>query len=126
MGIIGLGLDITEIDRIANTIERYGDRFLRRVFTDGEIEYCTRRRVPAIHFAGRFAAKEAGMKALGTGHTQDVLWRDVEIVRRGGPPQLRFHGGAAKRFAALGARSSLLTITHSDTVALAEVLILSA
>jgi len=126
MGIIGLGLDITEIDRIANTIERYGDRFLRRVFTDGEIGYCTRRRVPAVHFAGRFAAKEAAMKALGTGHTQEVLWRDVEIVRHSGPPQLQFRGGAARRFAALGARSSLLTITHSDTVALAEVLILSA
>jgi holo-[acyl-carrier protein] synthase len=125
MGIIGLGLDITEIDRIADTIERYGDRFLRRVFTDGEIAYCTRRRVPAVHFAGRFAAKEAAMKALGTGHTQEVLWRDVEIVRFGGPPQLQFHRGAGRRYAAIGARSSLLTITHSDRVALAEVLILS-
>jgi len=126
MGIIGLGLDITEIERIASTIERYGDRFLRRVFTDGEIEYCMRRRVPAVHFAGRFAAKEAAMKALGTGHTQEVLWRDVEVVRRmGGPPQLRFHGGAGRRYAALGARSSLLTITHSDAVALAEALLLN-
>ena len=125
MGIIGLGLDITDIDRIAATIERYGDRFLRRVFSDGEIAYCSRRRVPAIHFAGRFAAKEAAMKALGTGHTQQVLWRDVEVVRPGGPPQLRFHGGAERRYAKLGAQSSLLTITHSDTVALAEVLLLS-
>jgi holo-[acyl-carrier protein] synthase len=125
MGIIGLGLDITDIDRIAATIERYGDRFLRRVFTDGEIAYCSRRRVAAIHFAGRFAAKEAAMKALGTGHTQQVLWRDVEVVRHGGPPQLLFHGGAARRYAKLGAQSSLLTITHSDTVALAEVLLLS-
>jgi holo-[acyl-carrier protein] synthase len=125
MGIIGLGLDITDIDRIAATIERYGDRFLRRVFTDGEIAYCSRRRVPAIHFSGRFAAKEAAMKALGTGHTQQVLWRDVEVVRHGGPPQLAFHGGAARRYAKVGAQSSLLTITHSDTVALAEVLLLS-
>lgn len=125
MGIIGLGLDITDIDRIAATIARYGDRFLQRVFTDGEIAYCSRRRVPATHFAGRFAAKEAAMKALGTGHTQQVLWRDVEVVRHGGPPQLLFHGGAARRYAKLGAQSSLLTITHSDTVALAEVLLLS-
>ena len=125
MGIIGLGLDITDIDRIAATIARYGDRFLQRVFTDGEIAYCSRRRVPATHFAGRFAAKEAAMKALGTGHTQQVLWRDVEVVRHGGPPQLLFHGGAARRCAKLGAQSSLLTITHSDTVALAEVLLLS-
>jgi holo-[acyl-carrier protein] synthase len=122
--IIGLGVDATEIDRIAATIERYGDRFIRRVFTDGEIAYCTRRRVPAIHFAGRFAAKEAGMKALGTGHSQNVLWRDVEVVRGGGPPRLQFHGGAAARFAALGARSSLLSITHSETLALAQVLLL--
>src|SRR5215813_5892823 len=98
MGIIGLGVDITEIDRIAATLERYGDRFMQRVFTEGEIAYCTRRKNAAIHFAGRFASKEAAMKALGTGHTQNVLWRDIEVVREGGPPQLRFHGGAARRF----------------------------
>lgn len=124
--IIGLGLDVTEIPRVAALLERYGERFMRRVFTEDEIAYCTRRRAPAIHFAGRFAAKEAGMKALGTGHSQEVLWRDLEVVRRGGPPQLRFHGGAARRFAALGAGSSLLTITHSDEIALAQVLLLGA
>src|SRR5215475_3689674 len=122
--IIGLGLDATDIDRIADTIERHGERFLRRIFTDGELEYCLRRRVPAIHFAGRFAAKEAAMKALGTGHTQGVLWRDVEVVRHGGPPQLQLHGGAARRFAAIGGRSSLLTITHSDALAFAQVMIM--
>src|SRR6516165_7043251 len=124
--IIGLGLDATDIDRIADTIERHGERFLRRIFTEGEVEYCLRRRVPAIHFAGRFAAKEAAMKALGTGHSQGVLWRDVEVVRRGGPPQLRLHGGAARRFAAIGGGSSLLTITHSDELALAEAMIFDA
>jgi holo-[acyl-carrier protein] synthase len=124
--IIGLGLDVTDIDRISSSIERYGERFLRRVFTEGEVAYCTRRRVSAIHFAGRFAAKEAAMKALGTGHSRGVLWRDVEVVRLGGPPQLQFHGGAARRFASMGGASSLLTITHSDTLALAEVLILGA
>jgi holo-[acyl-carrier protein] synthase len=123
--IIGLGFDATDIPRIADTIERYGDRFVNRIFTDGEIAYSNRRREPAIHLAGRFAAKEATMKALGTGHSQGVLWRDVEVVRqRGGPPQLQLHGGAARRFAAMGGRSSLLTITHSDTLAMAQVLIL--
>jgi len=122
--IIGLGLDATEIPRIAALIERYGERFIRRLFTDGEVAYCNRRRTPAIHFAGRFAAKEAGMKALGTGHSQEVLWRDIEVVRRGGPPQLQFHGGAARRFAGMGARSSLLTITHTDALALAQVLLI--
>lgn len=124
--IIGLGLDATDIPRIAATIARYSDRFIRRIFTDGEIAYCSRRHDPAVHYAGRFAAKEAAMKALGTGHTQEVLWRDVEVVRRGGPPRLLFHGGAARRFAAIGAGSSLLTITHSETLALAEVLLMSA
>jgi holo-[acyl-carrier protein] synthase len=84
-----------------------------------------RRRDPAIHFAGRFASKEAAMKALGTGHSQGVLWRDVEVVRQpGGPPQLRLHGGAARRFAKIGGRSSQLTITHSDALAFAQVILL--
>ena len=122
--IIGLGLDATDIPRIAATIERFGNRFLQRVFTEGEIAYCQRRRHPAIHFAGRFAAKEAAMKALGTGHTPEVLWRGVEVIRQGGPPRLLFHGGAGRRFAALGATSSLLTITHSDALAMAQVLLL--
>jgi holo-[acyl-carrier protein] synthase len=122
--IIGLGMDATDIARIAGAVARYGNRFTQRVFTDGEVEYCAARRVPAIHFAARFAAKEATMKALGTGHTQGVLWRDVEVVRRGGPPQLRLHGGAARRFQAIGGRSSLLTITHSEDLAMAQVMLL--
>jgi holo-[acyl-carrier protein] synthase len=122
--IIGVGLDATDIDRIEATISRYGDRFLARIFTSGEITYCTRRRDPAIHFAGRFAAKEAAMKALGTGHSHGVLWRDIEVVRLGGPPQLQFHGGSERRFRAIGGRSSLLTITHSEDLAMAQVLIL--
>jgi holo-[acyl-carrier protein] synthase len=122
--IIGLGIDATDIPRIAAVIDRYGDRFLRRIFTDLEIAYCTRRRTAVVHFAGRFAAKEAAMKALGTGHSHGVLWRDIEVVRRGGPPQLQFHGGAARRFAAMRATGSLLTITHSDALAMAQVLVL--
>ena len=122
--ILGIGLDATDIDRIADTIERHGERFLRRVFTEGEVAYCTGRRVPAIHFAGRFAAKEAAMKALGTGHSRGGLWRDVEVVRRGGPPELELHGGARRRFASMGGLSSLVTITHSDALALAHVIIL--
>jgi holo-[acyl-carrier protein] synthase len=125
MNIIGIGLDATEIDRIEDTVARFGDRFLRRIFTDGEIAYATRRRNPGPHLAGRFAAKEAAMKALGTGHSRGVLWKDVEVVRApGGPPQLRFHGGGAARFALLGANSSLLTITHSETLAIAQVMLL--
>ena len=126
MTIIGTGLDATEIPRVERLLVQYGDRFLHRVFTDGEIAYCRRRRSPAPHLAGRFAAKEAAMKALGTGHARGVRWRDIEVVRRSGPPQLQFHGGAARRFAALGADTALVTITHSDTLALAQVLLLGS
>ena len=123
MTIIGLGLDATDIPRIADMLERYGNRFLQRVFTEGEIAYCTRRRDPSPHLAGRFAAKEACMKALGTGHSRGVLWKDIEVVRRGGPPQLQLHGGAARRAAQMNVRRSLLTITHSDALAMAQVML---
>src|SRR5579872_5489175 len=96
--IVGIGTDITEIDRVADLMTRYGDRFLNRVFTPQEVEYCTRRRVPEMHLAGRFAPKEAAMKALGTGHSRGVLWRDIEVLRRRGEaPRLEFHGAAARR-----------------------------
>jgi holo-[acyl-carrier protein] synthase len=124
MNILGMGIDATDIPRIASALERYGERFLRRVFTEGEIAYCTRRRNPAPHLAGRFAAKEAAMKALGTGHSRGVLWKDIEVFRAGGPPQLRLHAGAAARAERMGVRSSLLTITHSDTLAMAQVLLM--
>ena len=124
MTIIGTGLDATEIARIAASIERYGDRFETRIFTEGEIAYCRAKRDFASSFAARFAAKEAAMKALGTGHTRGVYWRGIEVVRRHGPPQLRFHGGAADRLAALGATSSLVTLTHSRDLAIAHVMLL--
>jgi holo-[acyl-carrier protein] synthase len=124
MNILGLGIDATDIPRVKSAFERYGDRFLRRVFTDEEIAYCTQRRNPIPHLAGRFAAKEAAMKALGTGHSRGVLWKDIEVFRAFGPPQLRLHGGAAARAARMNVRSSLLTITHSDALAMAQVLLL--
>lgn len=125
MTIIGTGLDATEIERIAQAIERYGDRFVQRIFTEGEIAYCRRKKDFASSFAARFAAKEAAMKALGTGHSRGVFWRGIEVVRHSGPPRLEFHGGAAARFAKLGATSSLLTLTHSRDLALAHVMIMS-
>jgi holo-[acyl-carrier protein] synthase len=124
MAIIGLGFDATDIPRVREMFGRYGDRFLRRVFTDAEIAYCTRQRDPVPSLAGRFASKEAAMKALGTGHSRGVLWKDIEVFRQYGPPQLRLTGGALRRFQAMGARRSLLTITHADTLAMAQVLLL--
>src|ERR1044071_2782409 len=84
MDIIGSGMDAMEIQRIADSLERYGDRFLRHVFTEGEIAYCRRKRDSASSFAARFAAKEAAMKALGTGHSRGVFWSGIEVVRRHG------------------------------------------
>ena len=124
MNIIGIGMDATDLPRIAEVLQRYGDRFLRRVFTEGEIAYCTRHRDPVPSLAGRFAVKEAAMKALGTGLSRGVGWKDVEVVRAGGPPQLRLHGGAARRAEAMQVRRSLVTITHAQTVAIAQVMLL--
>ena len=124
MNIIAIGLDATDLPRIAATLERFGTRFLERVFTSEEVAYATRRRNPVPHLAGRFAAKEATMKALGTGRALGVRWRDVEVFRRFGPPQLRLHGDAARRFEALGATKALVTITHSESLAIAQVVFL--
>jgi holo-[acyl-carrier protein] synthase len=126
MAIIGLGFDATDIPRVRGVFDRYGARFLDRVFTEGEVAYCTRHRDPVPSLAARFAAKEAAMKALGTGHSRGVLWKDIEVFRRGGPPLLRLTGGALRRFEALRARRALLTITHSDALAMAQVLLLDA
>ena len=125
MTIIGLGLDAIEIPRIAAAIERYGDRFVHRIFTEAEIAYCRRKRDAAASFAARFAAKEAAMKALGTGASRGVFWTGIEVARRHGPPQLRFHGGAAERLRSLGGTRSLVTLTHSRELAVAHVMLLA-
>jgi holo-[acyl-carrier protein] synthase len=125
MTIISAGLDATEISRVQDLLTRYGDRFRHRIYTAGEIAYCERRRTAAESYAARFAAKEAAMKALGTGRSRGVLWRDIEVVRApGGPPQLRFHGEAGRRFTAIGGVRSILTLTHAKELALAQVLFL--
>ena len=126
MDIIGSGMDAMEIERIADSLERYGDRFLRHVFTDGEIAYCRRKRDAAASFAARFAEKEAAMKALGTGFSRGVYWKGIEVVRHHGPPRLQFHDGAAERFARMGGTSSLLTLTHSRDLAIAHVMLLKS
>ena len=123
--IIGLGLDATDIERIADTLERYGDRFLHRIFTEGEVAYCTRRRVPAIHLAARFASKEAAMKALGLGW-RGLAFRDIEVGRdERGKPLLAFHGAARRRADALRVRAAEVTITHGRDVAAAVVALLT-
>jgi holo-[acyl-carrier protein] synthase len=123
--IVGTGVDIAEVDRIRESIERFGNRFLHRVFTDGEIQYCERKKVSRFEsYAARFAAKEAGMKALGTGWNHGVRWRDIEVVRpRGQRPTIQFHGEAAAFAERLGAKNIALSITHTREQALAHVIL---
>lgn len=122
--IIGTGVDIAEVARIRESIERFGDRFLHRVFTEGEINYCQRRANRFESYAARFAAKEAGMKALGTGWSHGVRWRDIEVVRpKGQRPTIQFHGEAAAIAARIGTKNIALSITHTSEQALAHVIL---
>lgn len=123
--VIGTGIDVVEIERVARSIERYGSRFLERVYTTGEIAYCQRkRRNAAESFAARFAAKEAGAKALGTGIGFGVTWRELEVGREpAGQPLLLLHGRAAEIAASLGVRRSSLSITHTRTQSMALVIL---
>lgn len=122
--IVGTGIDIAEVPRIAQSIERFGERFLRRVFTEGEIRYCEAKANRVERYAARFAAKEAGMKALGTGWNHGVTWRDVEVARApGSRPTIQFHGKAAEVAARLGAKHIALSLTHSETYAIAQVIL---
>jgi holo-[acyl-carrier protein] synthase len=122
--ILGIGSDIVEIGRVAEVLRAHPERFRERVFTDGEQGYCDSRARPAEHYAARFAAKEAALKALGTGRDQRVRWRDVEVLRHpSGRPELRLHGRAAERAASLGASRLHLTLSHDDERALAVVVL---
>lgn len=121
--IVGLGIDIAEVDRIEAAITRHGQPFLKRVFTAAEIAYCERYKHRFERYAGRFAAKEAGMKALGTGWRRGVRWVDFEVVRlASGRPTLKLHGRAEEFAGRLGVSSISLSITHSANTALAQVI----
>lgn len=122
--IVGTGVDIAEVSRIRESVERFGERFLRRVFTEGEISYCQPKANRYESYAARFAAKEAGMKALGTGWNHGVRWRDVEVVRpKGQRPTIQFHGQAAVFASKLGTTNVALSITHTRDQALAHVIL---
>jgi holo-[acyl-carrier protein] synthase len=121
--IVGLGVDITEIDRMEAAIARRGRALLKRLFTPSEIAYCERHRHSAERFAGRFAAKEAAMKALGTGWARGVRWIDIEVVREpSGKPTLKLSGAARAIANSLGVKHIAITITHDGNAALAQVI----
>ncbi len=122
--IVGTGIDIAEVPRIAESIKRFGERFINRVFTEGEIRYCDSKANRFERYAARFAAKEAAMKALGTGWNNGVRWRDVEVVREPGRrPTIKFHAQAAEVAARLNAKNISLSITHTAEQAMASVIL---
>jgi holo-[acyl-carrier protein] synthase len=122
--IVGLGVDVTEVDRMEAALRRRGKALVNRVFTPNEIAYCERHKNKMERFAGRFAAKEAAMKALGTGWRRGVRWRDIEVTNQpGGKPTLHFAGAAREHADRLGVNNISLSITHTGNLALAQVIL---
>ena len=124
MQILGTGIDLVENARIAASIEKFGDRFLHRVFTEGEIAYCAPKAHPVPHYAARFAAKEAVSKAFGCGIGKQLGWRDMEVVRDdSGAPSIVLHGDGIELAAARGVRQIFVSLTHTDHSAAANALL---
>ena len=124
MTVRGIGIDLVAIPRMRQVMERWQERFLKRIFTDDEIAYCRARRDPVPHFAARFAAKEAGLKALGTGLSLGVSWRELEVRRqRGGPPVLILRGRSREIALARGADRMLLALSHDGDYAIAQAML---
>ena len=122
--IVGTGIDIIEVARIGEAIERFGARFIQRIFTPDEIRYCQAKQNSIERFAARFAAKEAALKALGTGWRLGVQWKDIEVRREpGGRPTIDFSGRAAEFAARLGARRASLSLSHTAEQAIAQVIL---
>ena len=120
MSVLGIGVDLVECARIQRSIDRFGDRFLHRVFTNGEIEYSMSMKFPARHLAARFAAKEAVSKAFGTGIGKAMGWRNIDIRKKpSGEPFLVFSGPAQELAVARGVASALITLSHTEHHAIA-------
>jgi holo-[acyl-carrier protein] synthase len=126
VSVLGIGIDLVPIARMREVIARWGERFLGRVFTDGEIAYCRARRDPVPHFAARFAAKEAALKALGTGLTMGVKWRELEVRReRGQAPSLILSGRSREIGLRRGGRRVLVSLTHDGEYAMAQAMLVA-
>lgn len=122
--IVGTGVDLAEVPRIRKAIERYGERFIERIFTPREIAYVERKANRFERYAGRFAAKEAGMKAIGTGWRRGVRWRDFEVANLpSGKPTLLLHGEAAQIADRMGVKSISLSVTHTAELGMAHVIL---
>ena len=124
MPVRGIGVDVVKVERLVESLGRFGERMERRLFTEAELEYCRRHKNPHPHLAARFAAKEAAFKAIGTGLSGGVSWKQAEVVQPGGQvPTLRLSGAALERFQSLGATTSHLTLSHDGGLAIACVVI---
>jgi len=122
--IVGTGVDLAEVPRIRASIERYGARFVERIYTPGEIAYVERKANRFERYAARFAAKEAGMKAIGTGWRIGVRWQDFEVANLPtGKPMLLLHGVAAQVALRLGVKNISLSITHTEALGMAHVIL---
>jgi holo-[acyl-carrier protein] synthase len=122
MSILGIGVDLVEVKRIQHSLDRFGERFMKRVFTEGEITYCRSMKFPARHFAARFAAKEAVSKAFGTGIGKAMGWRDIDVHKKeSGEPFLVLHGGADNLAKARAVRSAWISLSHTEDHALAMI-----
>ena len=120
MSVIGIGVDLVECDRIQHSLDRFGEKFLRRVFTDGEIEYSMSMKFPARHLAARFAGNEAVSKAFGTGIGKAMGWRNIDIRKKeSGEPFLVFSGPAQELATKRGVTSALISLSHTDHYAMA-------
>ena len=124
MSVLGIGIDLVENARIQHSIERFGERFLHRVFTAGEIAYCQSMKFPERHFAARFAAKEALSKAFGTGIGKAMGWHDIDIRKKpSGEPFLVLTGGAEELATQRGVKNALITLSHTDHYAMAVIVL---
>ena len=122
--ITGIGIDVVQNERIRASLQRFGDRFINRIYTEEEIRYCKKCANPEIHFAARFAAKEAGFKAIGTGWAAGIKWKDVEVERlASGKPELHLHGEALARATSMGATRFYVSLTHDQLVSCAVVIL---
>jgi len=124
--VLGIGVDIVETARIESSIKRFGDRFLKRVFTQGERAYCSAMPSPARHYGARFAAKEAVSKAFGTGIGSHIGWRDIEVKRKeSGEPFIVLHGSAAELAATLRVQQTFVSLSHSDHYSVANAILIA-
>jgi holo-[acyl-carrier protein] synthase len=127
MSVVGIGVDLVECARIQHSIDRFGERFLRRVFTEGEVAYSMSMKVPARHLAARFAAKEAVSKAFGTGIGKALGWRDIDVQKKAsGEPFLVFSGSADALAKTRGVANALITLSHTDDLAIACIVLETA